>query len=89
MAQAITPLHTHREIEAFAVDLRTSTIALTCTEGTETDGAYQSIRPLERVIQGEAFEALCSQSVTIQTPHQTETISVRELIKRLLYPHIL
>lgn len=89
MAQEITPLHTHREIEAFAVDLRTNKIAFTCTEGTETDGAYQPIRPMERVIQGEAFEALCSQTVIIQTPHQTETISVRELIKRLLYPHVL
>jgi hypothetical protein len=90
MAQPITPLHTHREIEAFAADLRAETITLSCTEGTADEGGtYQPARPFERVIDGEAFAAIASTVITIQTPHQTEQITVRELLKRLLYPHVL
>lgn len=90
MPQPITPLYTHREIDAFRVDLTTETITLSCTEGTEDEtGTYQPARAFERVIDGEAFAALCAQTVTVQQPHQTETITVRELIKRLLYPHVL
>ncbi|MNX84597.1 hypothetical protein D3C86_1164050 [compost metagenome] len=89
MAQAITPLHTHREIVHIAIDLRTNRIILTCTEGTETEGEYQPARPFERMIEGKAFEDLGSRVFTIQEPHQTFPTTLRELIKRVLYPYVL
>lgn len=89
MAQPITPLHTHREIEHIAIDLRTNRIILTCTEGSETEGDYQPARPFERVIEGEAFEDLGGRVFTIQTPHQTLSTTLRELIKGELYPFVI
>jgi hypothetical protein len=85
MAQAITPIVTHRQIHDVRLDVDGERIVIQHTEGTAPDGTYQPHRQLTDEIGGEAFATLCNTPITVRGLHQTYDTTVYALLKDLLY----
>lgn len=85
MAQAITPIVTHRQIHDVRLDVDGERIIIQHSEGTAPDDAYQPHRQLTDTIEGEAFAALCNTVVTIRGEHQTYDTTLYELLKGKFY----
>lgn len=89
MPHPITPVVNAVQIHRAVIDPDAGAIVIDYSQGIQDEaGGYQPIHRLTKTVEGEAFAALCSQPVKVETEHSMQVLSLYEVIKAALYQHV-
>lgn len=89
MPQLIHPIVNATQIHAIRIDVDAAQVTIDYSQGIQDEaGTYQPIHRLSKVLDGEAFAALCSRPVKVEDASSMQFTSLYEVIKAALYHHV-